>query len=114
MGLVGRLVTLAVAAGVLAAFIVVPVVAATGVLVRNTADKFTTLSFSANGLPQRSEILDRYGHLLAYVYSVDMPYYTTASNAQAVQFNGWNRQPVTYSQIDQNMINAIVSIEDDR
>jgi membrane peptidoglycan carboxypeptidase len=114
MGLVGRLVTLAAAAGVLAAFIVVPVVAATGVLVRNTADKFTTLSFSANGLPQRSEILDRDGHLLAYVYSVDMPYYTTASNAQALQFNGWNRQPVTYSQIDQNMINAIVSIEDDR
>jgi membrane peptidoglycan carboxypeptidase len=113
-GIVGRLAILAVAAGVLAGFMVVPFVAATGVLVRNTADKFTTLSFSANGLPQRSEILNRNGQLLAYVYSVDMPYYTSASSAQAIQFNGWNRQPVSYSQIDQNMINAIVAIEDDR
>src|SRR5438105_15351839 len=29
------------------------------------ADKFTTLSLDAAGLPQRSEILDRYGHLIS-------------------------------------------------
>src|SRR5689334_12554092 len=70
----GRLVAFAIAGGVLAAAMVIPVVAATGVLVRNQADKFTTLSLNSAGLPQRSQILDRYGHLLAYVYSVDMPY----------------------------------------
>src|SRR5690349_24338757 len=76
----GRLVAFAIAGGVLAAAMVIPVVAATGVLVRNEADKFTTLSLSAAGLPQRSEILDRYGHLLAYVYGVDVPYYNSTTN----------------------------------
>jgi membrane peptidoglycan carboxypeptidase len=113
-GIVGRLIAFSAVGGVLAAAMIVPVVAATGVLVRNTADKFTTLSLTASGLPQRSEIVDRYGHLISYVYGVDMPYYSTASNAQAVQYFGWDRQPVTYSQIDQNMVNAIVGIEDDR
>ena len=56
-----------------------PVVAATGVLVRNEADKFTTLSLTTQSLPQRSEILDRSGHLLAYVYGVDVPYYSSSS-----------------------------------
>ena len=93
---------------------IVPVIAATGILVRNTADKFTTISLTASGLPQRSQILDRYGHLLAYVYSVDMPYYSDANQAQAILYSGLNRQPVTYNQIDQNMVNAIVGIEDDR
>ena len=73
----GRLVAFAIAGGVLAAAMVIPVVAATGVLVRNEADKFTTLSLSSAGLPQRSQILDRNGHLLAYVYSVDAPYYNS-------------------------------------
>ena len=71
----GRLVAFAAVGGVLAAAMVVPVVAATGVLVRNEANKFTTLSLAAQGLPQRSEIFDRYGHFLAYVYGVDVPYY---------------------------------------
>ena len=93
---------------------IVPIVAATGILVRNTADRFTTISLTASGLPQRSQILDRYGHLLAYVYTVDMPYYTDANAARAVLYTGLNRQPVTYSQINQNMVNAIVGIEDDR
>ena len=70
----GRLVTFAAVAGVLAAAMVVPVVAVTGVLVRNQADKFTAVTLSAQGLPQRSEILDRYGHFLAWVYGVDAPY----------------------------------------
>ena len=113
-GVVGRLIAFSAVGGVLAAALVVPVVAATGVLVRNTADKFTTLSLTASGLPQRSQILDRYGHLLAYVYGVDMPYYIDASHASAVQVDGLNRQPVSYRQISQDMINAIVGIEDDR
>ena len=70
----GRLVTFAAISGVLAAAMVLPIVAATGVLVRNEADKFTTLSLTPQGLPQRSEILDASGHLLAYVYGVDVPY----------------------------------------
>jgi hypothetical protein len=70
----GRLVAFAIAGGVLAAAMVIPVVAATGVLVRNEADKFTTLSLNTTGLPQRSEILDRNGNFLAYVYGVDAPY----------------------------------------
>ena len=61
----GRLIILAAVGGVLAAAMIVPIVAATGVLVRNEANKFTTLSLTAASLPQRSEILDRYGHLLA-------------------------------------------------
>jgi membrane peptidoglycan carboxypeptidase len=110
----GRLVTFAVVGGVLAAAMVLPVVAATGVLVRNEADKFTTLSLTSQTLPQRSEILDRDGHLLAYVYGVDMPYYNSATNASRIKYYGWDRQPVSYSQVDQNMINAIVAIEDSR
>jgi membrane peptidoglycan carboxypeptidase len=113
-GVLGSLIVLSAIAGVLAAAMVVPVIAATGVLVRNEADKFTTLSLNAQGLPQRSEILDRYGNLLAYVYGVDMPYYTSTNSASVIQYYGWDRQPVTYSQIDQNMVNAIVAIEDSR
>jgi membrane peptidoglycan carboxypeptidase len=110
----GRLIILAAVGGVLAAAMIVPIVAATGVLVRNEADKFTTLSLTAASLPQRSEILDRNGHLLAYVYGVDVPYSTNSSNATVLQYYGWDRQPVTYGQIDQNMVNAIVAIEDYR
>ncbi len=110
----GRLVAFAAIGGVLAAAMVIPVVAATGVLVRNEADKFTTLSLSAQGLPQRSEILDRYGHLLAYVYGVDVPYYNSAYNAAPLKYFGWDRQPVDYGQIDSDMVNAVVAIEDSR
>src|SRR3984885_792559 len=110
----GRLIVLAAVGGVLAAAMVIPIVAATGVLVRNTADKFTTLSLTAAALPQRSEILDRNGHLLAYVYGVDVPYSTSSGNASALEYYGWDRQPVTYSQIDPTMVNAIVAIEDYR
>ncbi|HEV2255474.1 MAG TPA: transglycosylase domain-containing protein [Streptosporangiaceae bacterium] len=110
----GRLIVLAAVGGVLAAAMIMPIVAATGVLVRNEADKFTTLSLTAASLPQRSEILDRNGHLLAYVYGVDVPYSTSPSNAAVLQYYGWDRQPVTYSQINVNMVNAIVAIEDYR
>ena len=110
----GRLVAFAIAGGVLAAAMVIPVVAATGVLVRNQADKFTTLSVKTTGLPQRSEILDRNGHFLAYVYGVDVPYYNSANNASALHYFGWDREPVSYSQIAPNMVNAVVAIEDSR
>jgi membrane peptidoglycan carboxypeptidase len=110
----GRLVVFAAVCGVLAAAIAVPVVAVSGVLVRNEANKFTTLSLNTQGLPQRSEILDRYGHFLAWVYGVDVPYYNSADNASALQYFGWDRQPVGYSQISSNMVNAVVAIEDDR
>src|SRR5579862_8066149 len=93
---------------------IIPIVAATGVLVRNEADKFTTLSLTAASLPQRSEILDRNGHLLAYVYGVDVPYYKSTTSASALQYFGWDRQPVAYSQISPNMSNALVAIEDSR
>jgi len=110
----GRLVAFAIAGGVLAAAMVIPVVAATGVLVRNQADKFTTLSLNTNGLPQRSEILDRNGKLLAYVYGVDVPYYSSATSASALHYFGWDREPVSFSQIAPNMVNAVVAIEDSR
>src|SRR6478609_7851410 len=110
----GRLVAFAIAGGVLAAAMVIPVVAATGVLVRNEANKFTTLSLNTNGLPQRSQILDRNGHLLAYVYGVDVPYYKSATNASVLHYFGWDRQPVSYDQISPNMVNAVVAIEDSR
>jgi membrane peptidoglycan carboxypeptidase len=110
----GRLIAFSAIGGVLAAAMVIPVVAATGVLIRNQADKFTTLSLNAQGLPQRSEILDRNGRLLAYVYGVDVPYYKSTTSASALQYFGWDRQPVTYSQISTNMSNALVAIEDSR
>jgi membrane peptidoglycan carboxypeptidase len=105
----GRLVAFAIAGGVLAAAMVIPVVAATGVLVRNQADKFTTLSLSSTGLPERSQILDRYGHLLAYVYGVDAPY-----DNRNLHYFGWDRAPVSYDQISPNIANAVVAIEDSR
>jgi membrane peptidoglycan carboxypeptidase len=111
----GRLVAFSAVAGVLAAAMVIPVVAATGVLVRNQADKFTTLSLDTNGLPQRSQILDRYGHLLTYVYTVDAFYYANATSASELHYTGgWNRQPIGYDQISPNMANALVAIEDSR
>ena len=110
----GRLVAFAIAGGVLAAAMVIPVVAATGVLVRNEADKFTTLSLNAAGLPQRSQILDRNGHLLAYVYGVDTSYYNSATSAGKLKYFGWDREPVGYDQISPNMANAVVAIEDSR
>src|SRR5271154_5431804 len=95
----GRLVAFGAIGGVLAAAMVLPVVAATGVLVRNQADKFTTLSMNDQGLPQRSEIMASNGQLLAYVYGVDVPYYSSANNAGAIDYYGYDRQPVAYNQI---------------
>ncbi len=103
---IGRLLLISALGGVLAAAMVLPVVAATGILVRNTSDKFTTLSLSASSLPQRSEIFDREGNLITYVYGVDL--------GPGMTYTGIDRQPVSYSQISPNMTKAIVAIEDDR
>jgi membrane peptidoglycan carboxypeptidase len=103
---VGRLLLISGLGGVLAAAMVVPVVAATGILVRNTADKFTTLSLNASALPQRSEIFDSDGHLITSVYGVDL--------GKGMTYTGLDRQPVQYSQISPYMIQAIVAIEDNR
>ncbi|MGD0703247.1 MAG: transglycosylase domain-containing protein [Trebonia sp.] len=104
---VGRLVLISVLGGVLVAAVLVPVVAATGIVVRNTADKFSTLSVNADSLPERSAIYDRVGHLITYVWGVDLGTGMTYSD-------GINRQPVNYDQISPNMTDAIVAIEDDR
>src|SRR5216684_4019081 len=104
---VGRLIFMSALGGVLVAAMVVPIVAATGILVRNTADKFSTLSVSANSLAQRSAIYDRNGHLITYVWNVDL-------GAGMTYANGIDRQPVNYNQISPNMLTAIVAIEDDR
>jgi membrane peptidoglycan carboxypeptidase len=92
--------------GVLAAAMVLPVVAATGILVRNTSDKFTTLALNTSSLPQRSEIYDRQGNLITYVYGVDL--------GPGMTYTGLDRQPVSYGQISPNVLEAIVAIEDNR
>jgi membrane peptidoglycan carboxypeptidase len=104
---VGRLISISAVGGVIAAAMALPVIATTGVVVRNEANRAaapTTATFGA--LPQRSEILDSNGHLLAYVYGVD-----GGKNAAA---SGVDRQPVSYNQISPVMRQAIVSIEDSR
>ncbi len=93
-------------AGVLCAAMLLPFVAASGILVRNTADKVTSTSLSATTLPQRSAIYDRQGRLMTYVYGVDL--------GKGIKYDGVNRQPVSYDQISPYMLQAIVAIEDDR
>jgi membrane peptidoglycan carboxypeptidase len=92
--------------GVLAAAMVLPVVAVTGIVVRNTADKFTSLTINASSLPERSAILDSQGHLITYLYGVDQ--------GPGMTYTGIDRQPVSYSQISNGMLVSIVAIEDDR
>jgi membrane peptidoglycan carboxypeptidase len=103
---IGRLILMAGLGGVLLAAMALPVVAASGILVRNTADKFTTLAVDSSSLPARSAIYDSQGHLLTYVYGVDL--------GQGKTYSGIDRQPVDYSQINATMLVAIVAIEDDR
>ena len=97
---------MAVLGGVLVAAMALPVVAGTGILVRNTSDKFTTLSVDASSLPQRSEIYDSSGKLMTYVYGVNL--------GAGKTYGGVDRQPVDVSQIAQTMQVAIVAIEDNR
>jgi membrane peptidoglycan carboxypeptidase len=94
----GRLAAVAIGAGLLVAAVAVPVVGAAGVIARNAANTFNTLSVQALGqIPSRSEILDTQGHVIAYYYP-----------------NNIYRVPVSYDQIAPVMRNAIVAIEDSR
>ena len=93
--------------GVIAAAMALPVIATTGVVLRDQANKAAAPASASFGtIPQRSEILDANGHLLAYVYGVNLGKNATAS--------GIDRQPVTYNQISPVMGQAIVAIEDNR
>jgi membrane peptidoglycan carboxypeptidase len=97
-GVAGRLVTLSAVGGLLAAALVLPAVAAVGIFTRNEANKFNTLKTgSMSQLPERSEILDSKGRLIAYYYP-----------------GGVDREPVTFTQIAPVMRKAIVAIEDSR
>jgi membrane peptidoglycan carboxypeptidase len=95
---VGRLLVLAVATGLLAAAVALPVVGVFGVATRDATQTFETLSVPRLGqVPSRSEILGSQGHLIAYYYP-----------------GGIDRVPVSYNQISPDMRNAIVAIEDSR
>ena len=98
IGVVGRVGVLAGVAGLLVGGLAVPAVGATGLIVRNGANKFNNLK-AARSASCRSarEILDSQGHLIAYYYP-----------------RGIDRQPVSYNQISPVMRNAIVAIEDSR
>ena len=104
---VGRLIIFSALGGVLVAAMVVPIVAATGIVVRNTADKFSTIAVDSNSLAQRSSIYDRSGNLITYVWGVNL-------GSGMTYADGIDRQPVNYDQISPNMLTAIVAIEDDR
>jgi membrane peptidoglycan carboxypeptidase len=94
----GRLAAVAIGAGLLVAAVAVPVVGTVGVIARNAANTFNTLSVPALGqIPSRSEILDTQGHVIAYYYP-----------------NNIYRVPVSYDQIAPVMRNAIIAIEDSR
>jgi membrane peptidoglycan carboxypeptidase len=98
LGVIGQVGVLAGVAGLLVGGLAVPAVDATGIIVRNGANKFNDLKAGTIGeLPVRSQILDSQGHLMAYYYP-----------------RGIDRQPVTYNQIAPVMRNAIVAIEDSR
>ena len=112
---VGRLVTMSAVGGVLAAAIALPAIGSLGIVVRNAANKFNSLSTKALGqVPQRSEILDSQGHLLAYIWNVNAGYYYKPGDVQSVNVSGIDRYPVSYSQISPVMRNAVVAIEDSR
>ena len=72
------------------------------------------MSLNAQGLPQRSEILDRNGHLLAYVYGVDVPYYNSATNAARSSTSAGTGSRSATTRSRPNMVNAVVAIEDSR
>src|SRR6202008_1621296 len=97
---------MAVLGGVLVAAMALPVVAASGILVRNTSDSFTTLSDNGSSLPQRSAIYDAVGHLMTYVYGVDL--------GKNMKYTGIDRQPVSYDQISPSRLGASGAIGDSR
>jgi len=106
-GIIGSLVSISAVGGLIAAAMALPVIASTGVVLRDQANKAAAPASASFGtIPQRSEILDANGHLLADVYGVNL-----GKNAS---YSGIDRQPVTSSQISPVMRQAIVAIEDNR
>jgi membrane peptidoglycan carboxypeptidase len=92
-----RLLAMAIGAGLLVAAVVVPVVGAAGVAIRDTGNAFNALKVPSLGeLPSRSEILAANGKVIAYYYPDNI-----------------YRIPVAFTQIAPVMRNAIVAIEDD-
>src|SRR5215471_5962981 len=101
--------------GVLVAAIWLPVAGSAGLFAKTELNKFNSLSTQAlHQVPQRSEILDRYGHVIAYFYNVDASYYYGPGNVKAVLASGVDRAPVAFNQIAPDMRQAIVAIEDSR
>ena len=98
IGVAGRLAALSVIGGALVAALVLPAVGVAGIAVRNSTNKFNTLSTPELGqLPVRSAFLDDHGKLLAYYYP-----------------RGIDRVPVAFAQIAPAMRAAVVAIEDSR
>jgi len=112
---VGRLITISAVGGVLAAAIALPAVGTIGIVARNAANKFDAMSTQALGeVPQRSQILDSKGHVLANIYNVTASYYYGPRNVQPLKFSGIDRVPVRYDHIAPVMRSAIIAIEDSR
>jgi membrane peptidoglycan carboxypeptidase len=112
---VGRLITISAVGGVLAAAIALPAVGTIGIVTRNAANKFEAMSTQALGeVPQRSQILDSQGHVLATIYNVNASYYYGPGNVKPLRFDGIDRVPVSYDHIAPVMRNAIIAIEDSR
>ncbi len=106
-GIVGRLIAVSAVGGLIAAAMALPVVATTGIVLRDQANKAAAPASATFGvLPQRSEIDDNSGHLLAYIYNVN--------GGQGASYSGIDREPVTFGQISPNMRKAVVAIEDNR
>ena len=110
-GLVGktnalaRLVTMSAVGGLLVAGILLPVVGGMGITARNAANGFQALSGNLPAeLPQRSEILDSGGHVIAYFYG-----HVYGQENQMI-----DRVPVPIDQIAPVMRSAIIGIEDSR
>ncbi len=91
--------------GLLAAGVLLPAVGGLGITARNAADKFQALSANLpSQLPERSEIQDSKGHVLAYFYG-----HVYGQSNQVI-----DRVPVSFGQIAPIMREAIVAIEDSR
>src|SRR6266487_986390 len=110
-GLVGktnalaRLVTMSAVGGLLVAGILLPVVGGMGITARNAANGFQALSGNIPAeLPQRSEILDSGGHVIAYFYG-----HVYGQENQMI-----DRVPVPIDQIAPVLRSAIIGIEDSR
>ena len=96
-GLFTRMATFVALAGVVAAFVVLPVVGGIGLATRNSAQAFTSLpsDLTQVPLPQRNTMLDADGNILAVLYAQ-------------------NRIEVPLEEISPIMQQAVIAIEDQR